>query len=165
MANILLPQVETSPPNPDHANFWLHHCKSWWPSHLEPADIIIFYRLDIQHDMQNSHNLEESLRETACLGDVDKVGVLVGAGVDINSQNGVNGWTALHWAAKRSHKHVVSFLLQSGANPTIRSHKNELAVNVTQSKEIKRLLSGEESESVQDNGDADRLSEARPGKQ
>jgi ankyrin repeat protein len=115
--------------------------------------------------MQNSHNLEESLRETACLGDVDKVGVLVGAGVDINSQNGVNGWTALHWAAKRSHKHVVSFLLQSGANPTIRSHKNELAANVTQSEKIKRLLSGEESESVQDNGSTDRLSEACPGKQ
>ena len=102
--------------------------------------------------MQNSPNLEESLRETACLGNVDKVQVLVHAGVDVNSQNKVNGWTALHWAAKRNHKHVVSYLLQNGAKPTIQSFKNELAADVTQSEEIKRLLLGEESKCGKGNG-------------
>jgi hypothetical protein len=103
-------------------------------------------------NMQNSPNLEESLRETACLGDVDKVQVLVSAGVDVNSQNKVNGWTALHWAAKRNHKHVVSYLLQSGAKPTIQSFKNELAADVTQSEEIKRLLLGEGNKCGKGNG-------------
>ena len=98
-------------------------------------------------NMQSLHNLEESLRETACLGDVDKVGVLIRAGVDVNAQNTVNGWTALHWGAKRNHKPVVSHLLQSGADPTIRSFQNELAADVTQSEEIRGLLLGEDSNS------------------
>ena len=99
--------------------------------------------LHVCFNMQSLHNLEESLRETACLGDVDKIGVLVHAGVDVNSQNAMNGWTALHWGARRNHKSVVSYLLQSGADPNIRSFQNELAVDVTQCEEIRQLLLGE----------------------
>lgn len=94
--------------------------------------------------MQSNKNLEELLRETACLGDMEKVGVLVRAKVDVNSQNSVNGWTALHWAARRNHKDVVTYLLQHGANPSIRSFKNEPVADVTQSEEIKCLLLSEE---------------------
>ena len=100
--------------------------------------------------MQSLHNLEESLRETACLGDVDKVGVLVRAGVDVNSQNAMNGWTALHWGARRNHESVVSYLLESGADANIRSFQNELAVDVTQSEEMRRLLLGEDSRNPKD---------------
>ncbi|XP_028414850.1 ankyrin repeat domain-containing protein 40-like [Dendronephthya gigantea] len=94
--------------------------------------------------MQSYKNLEELLRETACLGDVEKVGVLVRAKVDVNSRNSVNGWTPLHWAARRNHKDVVTYLLQHGANPSIRSFKDELAADVTQSEDIKFLLLSEE---------------------
>ena len=100
--------------------------------------------------MQNSNDLEELLRENACLGNVDKLGVLVHSGVSINSQNMVNGWTALHWAAKRNHKQVVSFLLQNGANPSIRSFKNELPSDVTQSEEVKQLLLDVGSKNLKD---------------
>ena len=100
--------------------------------------------------MQNSHNLEELLRENACSGNVDKLGVLVCAGVDVNSQNMVNGWTALHWAAKRNHKQVVLFLLENGANPGVRSFKNELPSDVTQSEELKELLLDAERKSLKD---------------
>ncbi len=35
---------------------------------------------------------EEKLREASCLGDIVAVKQLVQAGVDVNSQNTVNGW-------------------------------------------------------------------------
>ena len=100
--------------------------------------------------MEASLNLEESLRETACSGDLGKVEVLVRAGVNVNSQNKVNGWTALHWAARRNHKQVVSYLLQNGADANIRSFKNELAIDVTENEEIKCLLSDKESKIAED---------------
>ena len=44
--------------------------------------------------------LEEQFRESACYGDVDIMNSLLNAGVNVNSQNKMNGWTALHWACK-----------------------------------------------------------------
>ena len=44
--------------------------------------------------------LEEQLRESACYGDVDAMTSLLQAGVNVNSANAMNGWTALHWACK-----------------------------------------------------------------
>ena len=84
------------------------------------------------------------------MGNVDKLGVLVHSGVSINSQNMVNGWTALHWAAKRNHKQVVSFLLQIGANPSIWSFKHELPRDITQSEEVKQILLDAESKNFMD---------------
>ncbi|OWK13951.1 ANKRD40 [Cervus elaphus hippelaphus] len=46
---------------------------------------------------------QERLREAAALGDIREVQKLVESGVDVNSQNEVNGWTCLHWACKRNH--------------------------------------------------------------
>jgi len=52
-------------------------------------------------------NSEEKLRELCCYGDIEAVENLIKKGVEINSQNKMNGWTALHWAAKRNHMNVV----------------------------------------------------------
>ena len=54
-------------------------------------------------------NPEEKLREAACYGDWEAIGRMIAndIDIDINSQNKVNGWTALHWAAKRKHIKVV----------------------------------------------------------
>ena len=93
-------------------------------------------------------NLEETLREVCCLGDLEKVKLLVGHGVNVNSQNKVNGWTGLHWAAKRNHKHVVSYLLNNGADLSICTFEKELALELTQSKDIKKLLAKIEEESA-----------------
>ena len=46
--------------------------------------------------------LEEQLRESACYGDVDAMTPLLQSGVNVNSANSMNGWTALHWACKVS---------------------------------------------------------------
>uniref|UniRef100_A0AAY5L0E4 Ankyrin repeat domain 40 n=1 Tax=Esox lucius TaxID=8010 RepID=A0AAY5L0E4_ESOLU len=63
--------------------------------------------------------LQERLREASAIGDIDEVRLLVESGVNVNSQNEINGWTCLHWACKRNHKAVVSYLLSSGADQEI----------------------------------------------
>lgn len=50
--------------------------------------------------------------------------------------------TCLHWACKRNHKHIVSYLLSSGADKDILTAKDELASQLTSKPEIKRLLGG-----------------------
>ncbi|KAL0993168.1 hypothetical protein UPYG_G00104160 [Umbra pygmaea] len=90
--------------------------------------------------------LQERLREASAIGDIDEVRLLVESGVNVNSQNEINGWTCLHWACKRNHKQVVSYLLNSGADQEILTAKNELAVQLTSKPEIRRLLGVEEEE-------------------
>lgn len=42
----------------------------------------------------------QQLLESAAQGDVEKVRSLLRAGVGINEQHHMNGWTALHWYVK-----------------------------------------------------------------
>ncbi|XP_077591457.1 ankyrin repeat domain-containing protein 40 isoform X2 [Stigmatopora nigra] len=84
--------------------------------------------------------LQERLREASAIGDIDEVRTLVESGVNINSQNEINGWTCLHWACKRNHKQIVSYLLNSGADKDILTAKEELAAQLTSKPEIKLLL-------------------------
>ncbi|KAF7659208.1 hypothetical protein LDENG_00001510 [Lucifuga dentata] len=90
--------------------------------------------------------LQERLREASAIGDIDEVRKLVESGVNVNSQNEINGWTCLHWACKRNHKHVVSYLLSCGADKEILTAKDELASQLTSKPEIKRLLGVEVEE-------------------
>ena len=46
--------------------------------------------------------MEDKLREAACMGDTETLNSLIRNGVDVNDQHKMNGWTALHWAAKRN---------------------------------------------------------------
>uniref|UniRef100_A0A3B4T677 Ankyrin repeat domain 40 n=1 Tax=Seriola dumerili TaxID=41447 RepID=A0A3B4T677_SERDU len=90
--------------------------------------------------------LQERLREASAIGDIDEVRTLVESGVNVNSQNEINGWTCLHWACKRNHKHIVSFLISYGADKEILTAKDELASQLTSKPEIKRLLGVEVEE-------------------
>lgn len=90
--------------------------------------------------------LQERLREAAALGDIDEVRTLVDSGVNVNSQNEINGWTCLHWACKRNHKHIVTYLLSCGADKDILTAKDELASQLTSKADIKRLLGVEVEE-------------------
>ncbi|MCI4385150.1 hypothetical protein PGIGA_G00046990 [Pangasianodon gigas] len=59
---------------------------------------------------------------------------------------GADALTCLHWACKRNHKHIVAYLLNSGADKEILTAKDELAVQLTSKPEIRRLLGVEEEE-------------------
>ena len=54
--------------------------------------------------------MDEKLREAACHGDLDALNYLIGQGANVNDQHKLNGWTALHWAAKRNEKNVINVL-------------------------------------------------------
>ena len=45
--------------------------------------------------------MEENLREAACNGDIEALESILTNGIDVNSKNKMNGWTALHWVARR----------------------------------------------------------------
>ncbi|XP_036307062.1 ankyrin repeat domain-containing protein 40 isoform X1 [Pipistrellus kuhlii] len=89
---------------------------------------------------------QERLREAAALGDIREVQKLVESGVDVNSQNEVNGWTCLHWACKRNHGQVVSYLLKSGADKEILTTKGEMPVQLTSRREIRKIMGVEEED-------------------
>ncbi|KAM8947408.1 ankyrin repeat domain-containing protein 40 [Pelodytes ibericus] len=90
--------------------------------------------------------MEERLREAAALGDLEEVQKLLKSGVDINSQNEINGWTCLHWASKRNHIQVVSYLLELGADKYILTNKGEDPAQLTSKKDIKKVLGVEDLE-------------------
>ncbi|KAM8797021.1 ankyrin repeat domain-containing protein 40 [Eudromia elegans] len=96
--------------------------------------------------MAEERELPERLREAAALGDADEVRRLVEFGVDLNSQNDINGWTCLHWACKRNHAQVVSYLLRSGADKEILTRKGERPVQLTSKREIRKMLGVEDDE-------------------
>ena len=85
--------------------------------------------------------LNEKLRENCCNGYSHEVLKCIESGAVVNSRNKVNGWTALHWAAKRDHDNIVLILLKHGANPKIENHKGEFPIDLTSREDIKRLLS------------------------
>jgi len=87
--------------------------------------------------------LEEKLREAACFGDIDGVKELLSRGVNVNSQHDINGWTALHWAAKRNHLNIVNLLCNHGADKNITTNKGETAASLTTEGVIKVLLNAQ----------------------
>ncbi|XP_015270479.1 PREDICTED: ankyrin repeat domain-containing protein 40-like [Gekko japonicus] len=94
--------------------------------------------------------LQERLREAAALGDIEEVQRLVGAGADVNSQNEINGWTCLHWASKRNHARVVSYLLGAGADKEILTVREETPAQLTSKREIRKILGAEEADDLPD---------------
>ena len=48
--------------------------------------------------------------------------------------------TALHWSCKQGHTALVQYLLQSGADPNIRTDKGELPASLTDKEDILDLL-------------------------
>jgi len=74
--------------------------------------------------------LEEQFRESACYGDVDALSSLLKAGVNVNSPNTMNGWTALHWACKRGHEKCKDLLLSWGADIEIMNSNGQTPLNL-----------------------------------
>ena len=52
----------------------------------------------------------------------------------------MNGWTALHWAAKRNRSLVVALLQVSGADDRLADFSGKLAGDVTDDPDIRKML-------------------------
>ncbi|KFM65555.1 Ankyrin repeat domain-containing protein 40, partial [Stegodyphus mimosarum] len=98
-------------------------------------------------EMNGDKRSEELLREASAYGDEDSVRSLVENGTDVNAQHNVNGWTALHWAAKRGHSSLVHYLLSRGADPTLTSVYGETAFSLAKKDDIRQILSLDNDES------------------
>jgi ankyrin repeat protein len=55
-------------------------------------------------------------------------------GVFVNLQNS-GGWSALHWAAACGHLDVISFLLENGADPTLKTVCGSTILDFAQGKD------------------------------
>eukprot|EP00795_Rhopilema_esculentum_P016970 gene16970-8471_t len=91
----------------------------------------------------DKYQQNEKLREDCSNGYSHEVLKGIEEGAEVNSRNKVNGWTALHWAAKRNHDNIVIILLKHGANANIKNIKGELPVDLTSREDIKRLLTAD----------------------
>ncbi|KAL8581058.1 hypothetical protein ACOMHN_012709 [Nucella lapillus] len=95
-------------------------------------------------DEIETRELEEKLREAASIGDIEMLRNLVEVkNVDINSQNKMNGRTALHWGAKRNHPTVVQYLLSHGAVKDTTDNEGKTPGHLTTGTEVHSLLGGQ----------------------
>uniref|UniRef100_A0A0B6ZH85 Uncharacterized protein n=1 Tax=Arion vulgaris TaxID=1028688 RepID=A0A0B6ZH85_9EUPU len=90
--------------------------------------------------MSSGDDIGERLREAACVGDLTLVAKLEIQGVDLNSKNSMNGWTALHWACKRNHIAVVKYLLERGADKNSKNNDGHVPAQLTSNEEIHQIL-------------------------
>ncbi|KAJ2833573.1 hypothetical protein GGI24_000795 [Coemansia furcata] len=90
---------------------------------------------------------DENFREMAALGNVKAVRAYIRGGVNIDGQNKMNGWTALHWACARGQPDIVEILIRAGANVDLKNSKGELALDVCKSDNIRALFPGLEGAS------------------
>ena len=102
-------------------------------------------------DQINFQSKDEALREACSIGNTDLVKQLIKDGsVDINSKNKMNGWTGLHWAVKRGHESIVTFLLKHGADPSIQNDKGDSASVLAANERIVDILRTADSSSTND---------------
>ncbi|XP_033744348.1 ankyrin repeat domain-containing protein 40-like [Pecten maximus] len=91
--------------------------------------------------MDASIEFEEKLRESACTGDIESIRKLIEIqNTNVNCQNRMNGWTALHWAAKRNHRTVVAYLLSKGATPNLPNKEGEYPAHLCSDADIREML-------------------------
>ncbi|CAM4980936.1 unnamed protein product [Rotaria socialis] len=91
---------------------------------------------------------EELLRELASKGDIHQIQTLLSnkPNLNVNSQNAMNGWTALHWAAKRNHTQVVEYLLEKGANKDIQANDKLTPAHVCNNESLRKILESNTSD-------------------
>ncbi|KAJ2018176.1 hypothetical protein GGI06_002761, partial [Coemansia sp. S85] len=87
---------------------------------------------------------DENFREMAALGNVKAVRAYIRGGVDIDGQNKMNGWTALHWACARGQCDIAEILIRAGANTDLKNTKGQVALDVCKSDSIRALFPGHE---------------------
>ena len=112
--------------------------------------------------MSGEIDVNERLREQCSVGEEEDVLGHLRNGAAVNSQNRVNGWSALHFAARREHAGIVRVLLEHGADPGVKNHKGEHAIDMTLNKEIRRIIEsfnvpnkGNQNNAISNASDAD----------
>ena len=95
----------------------------------------------IDCDITGSLSLSLSLTHTQCCIDnsIDMAELLLEYGADLNSRD-IEGWTPLHAAAATGNVHLISILVDSGANLVAINHDDKMPVDVAADSDIKYIL-------------------------
>ncbi|XP_040572390.1 ankyrin repeat domain-containing protein 40 [Lepeophtheirus salmonis] len=80
------------------------------------------------------------LLEASCYGDIDTIKTLLHSGVDPNYTQKMNGWSALHWAAKRNYLEVVELLLSNGANAALKTRDSKMPSDLATDNKVLAVL-------------------------
>jgi len=78
--------------------------------------------------------------KSAADGDLKAVKSSLSSGVDINSQDAKNGYTALHLAASNDHKAIVKLLVESGADINKLNFRKETPLDLSGTESTDRYL-------------------------
>ncbi|KAJ2772545.1 hypothetical protein IWQ56_001332 [Coemansia nantahalensis] len=85
---------------------------------------------------------EENLREMAALGNLKAVQAYIRSGVNVNSQNKMNGRSALHWACVRGNQAVAELLIRAGADTSVADNKGQTPLDVCKSDATRAVFPG-----------------------
>ncbi|CAJ0588124.1 unnamed protein product [Cylicocyclus nassatus] len=81
--------------------------------------------------MQSHSALQLDFLEQCTNGDASKVRNMIAANmVDVSYQHPINGWTALHWAARRGYEEICVLLLAHGFSREVRDKKGRTPFDV-----------------------------------
>uniref|UniRef100_A0A9J2Q343 ANK_REP_REGION domain-containing protein n=1 Tax=Ascaris lumbricoides TaxID=6252 RepID=A0A9J2Q343_ASCLU len=79
--------------------------------------------------------------EACSAGNMERTTSLLDSGlVDIEFRHRVNGWTGLHWAARRGHTDIVDLLLRAGFDPKAKSKQGKTPIDVAIEPSVKAIL-------------------------
>jgi len=81
-----------------------------------------------------------SFRQAAADGNVKTLKSGLSSGVDINSQDPKNGYTALHLASTNDHKAIVKLLVENGAEINKLNLRGQTPLDLSSSESTDRFL-------------------------
>ncbi|TKR57538.1 hypothetical protein L596_030788 [Steinernema carpocapsae] len=95
--------------------------------------------------------LQMEFLEICSMGDATQAEAMLRSGrIDPRYKHKINGWSALHWAARRGHTDVVYLLLNAGFDPNSATAEGKTALDVAHpdsSQELRALLGSGNEES------------------
>jgi ankyrin repeat protein len=79
--------------------------------------------------MDLAYEQDMELPEAAAIGNIELVNQLMKLKANVNTQNKVNGRTALHWACSRGHANIVQLLLVNAADIELKDFAGKTALD------------------------------------
>ncbi|VBB26366.1 unnamed protein product [Acanthocheilonema viteae] len=88
-----------------------------------------------------NNRIQMDFLEVCSFGDLEQAKEMLKNGkIDRSFQHRGNGWTALHWAARRNHAKIVELLLQTGFDPKLPAKDGKTPLDLVTNEAVKKIL-------------------------